>query len=46
MVPIQWSRENATDPFLFTLEDGTPLTLGVGKTYIAVVYNGAPVEGK
>lgn len=46
MVKIKWSRENATDPFVFTLEDGTPLTLGVGKTYIAVVYNGAPVTGE
>lgn len=46
MVKIKWSRDKATDPFVFTLEDGTPLTLGVGKTYIAVVYNGAPVTGE
>lgn len=45
MVNIKWSRDGATDPFVFTLEDGTPLTLGVGKTYIAVVYKGAPVKG-
>lgn len=36
IVKIKWSRENATDPFTYTLEDGTPITLGVGKTYLAV----------
>lgn len=46
MVKIKWSRDGATDPFVFTLEDGTPLTLGVGKTYIAVVYNGVPVTSE
>ena len=46
MVNIKWSRNGATDPFVFTLEDGTPLTLGVGKTYVAVVYTGAPVTGE
>lgn len=46
MVKIKWSRDGATDPFRFTLEDGTPLTLGVGKTYIAVVCNGAPIKGE
>jgi hypothetical protein len=46
MIPIQWSRENATDPFLFTLEDGTPLTFGVGKTFAAVIYKGSPVDAQ
>ena len=36
IVPIQWNRENETDPFSFTLTDGTPLTLGVGNSYIAI----------
>ncbi len=43
MVPIVWTREKTSDPFTYTLEDGTPLTLGVGKTYIAIVPNGATV---
>ena len=43
LVPIRWTRKNASDPFTYTLEDGTPLTLGVGKTYIAIVPNGASV---
>lgn len=37
MVPILWSRGSTVDPFTFTLEDGTPLTLSVGKTYMGFV---------
>ena len=36
IVPIQWTHENEEDPFTFTLTDGTPLTLGVGNSYIAI----------
>ncbi len=36
IVPIKWSRESLNKPFSYTLEDGTPITLGVGSTYIAV----------
>jgi hypothetical protein len=43
MVSIKWSRKTVNDPFTFTLEDGTPVTLGVGKTYIAVVPTNAKV---
>lgn len=35
IIPIQWHHENPTDPFTFTLEDGTPLEMGVGTTYVA-----------
>lgn len=41
MVPILWSRESLTAPFVYTLTDGTPLTLGVGTTYIAVTPHGS-----
>lgn len=44
LVPIKWSRESANDPFTYTLEDGTPLTLGVGKSYIAIVPTNATTE--
>lgn len=44
LVPIKWSRESERTPFVYTLEDGTPLTLGVGKSYIAIVPTGATVE--
>jgi hypothetical protein len=36
IVPIKWNREDLEKPFNYTLEDGTPITLGVGNTYIAV----------
>lgn len=44
MVPIHWSRSGTSEHFVYTLEDGTPLTLGVGTSYIAVVYSNAPVS--
>lgn len=36
IIPIKWIHEQETDPFTFTLSDGTPLELGVGNSYIAV----------
>lgn len=39
MVPIKWSRSSETQPFSYTLEDGTPLTMGVGTTYAAVIHS-------
>lgn len=33
---ITWHREKLEDPFTYTLEDGSALTLGVGTTYVAV----------
>ena len=44
LVPIKWSRPSAYDPFTYTLEDGTPVTFGVGKTYIAIIPTNATVE--
>jgi len=44
MVPIKWSRAGLNDPFIYTLENGTPLTFGVGTTYIAVVPQKSTVE--
>jgi hypothetical protein len=44
IVPIQWSRSNDTAPFLYTLEDGTPVELGIGKTYVGIIPKGSPVE--
>ncbi len=43
IVPIKWSRETEEDPFVYTLEDGTPLTLGVGKTYVGILPTNSPV---
>ena len=37
IIPILWSHNKVTDNFVYTLEDGTPLTLGVGRSYIGIV---------
>lgn len=37
IAPIKWHRESKNDPFSYTLEDGTPITLGVGKSYIGII---------
>lgn len=44
LVPIKWSRTDVSEPFTYTHEDGKPLTFGVGKTYVAVIQDGSPVE--
>lgn len=46
MVPILWSHAEETEPFIFTLTDGTPLIQGVGSTYIAIAPTGSPVTAK
>ena len=42
VVPINWSRSEEGEPFVFTHEDGTPITFGIGNTYIAVT----PLNGE
>ena len=42
MIPIRWEKKSDTSPFVFQEKDGTPLKLGVGKTYMAF----APLESK
>ena len=37
IVPITWTRETLRDSYTYALEDGTPLTMETGKTYIALV---------
>ena len=44
MVTIKWSRAGLNAPFVYTLENGTPLTFGVGTTYIAVVPQQSTIE--
>ena len=41
---IRWSRSADSEPFRYTLEDGTPLTIGVGKSYIGIVPADADVS--
>lgn len=33
---IHWSRADLNSPFVYTLADGTPVTLGVGSTYVGI----------
>ena len=42
-IPITWAKDSATDPLRFATADGQPLSLGVGKTYINIVDNSAPI---
>ena len=37
IIPIQWHHEVETEPFTFTLMDGTPLDLEIGNSYIGFV---------
>lgn len=45
-IPVKWEKSSSNSPFLFTLEDGTPLVFGRGTTYICVVSDGDAVEIK
>ena len=37
VIEINWFRTDVSSPFIYTLLDGTPLNLGIGKTYICIV---------
>lgn len=43
IIPIKWHHESYEEPFQYTLEDGSPLYLGVGRTYIAIM-GGNPIS--
>ena len=36
IVPIKWTKGDSKDNFKFTLEDGTPLTVNQGNSYICI----------
>ena len=44
IIPILWSRESLRSPFIYTLGNGTPLTLAVGNTYVAMVGTRHPIS--
>lgn len=46
MIPVKWHHTGVEGPFSFTLEDGTPITLGVGKTYCAIIGSGGSVTAE
>lgn len=44
MVEITWTKESADAPFRYFYADGTPIVLGVGKTYVGVWTNFGAIE--
>lgn len=46
IVPIKWNRASVDAPFTYTLENGEPLTLDVGSTYVALVGIQHPISYK
>ena len=36
-LPIKWSKADRNSQFVYTLEDGTPLTLGQGTSYVCII---------
>jgi uncharacterized protein Usg len=43
IIPIRWSKERHDAPYIYTHEDGTPLSLAKGRTYICIVTNRSAV---
>lgn len=46
MIPVKWHHQGVDGPFQFTLADGTPITLGVGSTYCAIVSTSGSVTAE
>ena len=46
MTKIKWSRPTESDPYTYTLENGTPITLGIGKSYIAIIPMTGHIDAK
>ena len=44
LIPILWNAETEEGPLHFTTQDGEPLLLNVGNTYIAIAAVGSPVS--
>jgi len=43
-VPVKWSKKSYSAPFIYTLEDGTPLYMGKGRSYINIVPTNCKIE--
>ena len=44
-IPIKWGEFDESSPLWFTTEDGEPLVLGQGNTYIALTQTGSQITG-
>lgn len=42
-IPIRWSKDSYTSPFVYTLENGEPLELGIGRSFISIIQSGNDV---
>ena len=36
-IPIRWQKADRNSPFLYTLENGSPLVLGTGSSYVCLI---------
>ena len=36
-IPIRWQKADRNSPFLYTLDNGAPLVLGKGNSYICLI---------
>lgn len=43
IIPITWTAGDESSPFSFFTEDGQPLELGIGNSYIAITQNNSPL---
>ena len=43
-IEIEWSREDNSSQYIYTLEDGSELVLGQGQTYICLIGNDSEVD--
>ena len=46
LIPITWSRESNSAPYVYTDEAGNPISFGIGKSYVAIVPDGSPFRFK
>ncbi len=46
IIPILWSRESLRSPFTYTHGDGTPVSLSVGNSYVAIIGTKTPIAYK
>ncbi len=44
IIPIQWSRENYNSNYVYTDMEGNPISFGIGKSYVAIVPDGSPLN--
>lgn len=46
IIPIKWSRGSNSDHYVYTDLDGNSVCFGVGKSYVAIVPDGSPLNYK